>query len=209
MTCGDDSARVSHPLQTRREIALNIVTISGSPSSSSRLAALLAFVQESLAASGLSVDWINVRELPAVDLVCGNANSAAIQQATERVRNADAVIVGTPVYKASYTGLLKSYLDLLPMHSFEGKVVLPLAIGGTQSHLLALDYALKPLLAVLGATHILRGVFALERHVVKKPDGSVELDNEIAERLSAALVELVADVYNMSRTVYAGGGTTS
>ncbi|MDQ0896682.1 NAD(P)H-dependent oxidoreductase [Paenibacillus sp. V4I7] len=61
--------------------------------------------------------------------------------------------------EASYTGVLKAFLDLLPQKGLECKVVLPLAVGGTISHLLAIDYALKPVLSALGARNILQGVY--------------------------------------------------
>ena len=57
------------------------------------------------------------------------------------------VIVATPIYKAAYSGLLKVFLDLLPAEALRGKTVLPLASGGSVAHLLALDYALKPVLS--------------------------------------------------------------
>ncbi len=57
------------------------------------------------------------------------------------------MVIGTPVYKAAYSGLLKSLLDLLPQYALAGKTVLPLATGGSTAHVLAIDYALRPVLA--------------------------------------------------------------
>ncbi len=59
-----------------------------------------------------------------------------------------------------FSGALKTLLDLLPERALEGKIVLPLATGGTIAHMLAVDYALKPVLNALKAQEILHGVFA-------------------------------------------------
>ncbi|MGK4624046.1 NAD(P)H-dependent oxidoreductase, partial [Raoultella ornithinolytica] len=61
---------------------------------------------------------------------------------------------------------LKTLLDLLPERALDGKVVLPLATGGTVAHLLAVDYALKPVLNALKAQEILHGVFADDSQVI-------------------------------------------
>jgi hypothetical protein len=58
------------------------------------------------------------------------------------------------VYKASFSGALKTLLDLFPERALEGKVVLPFATGGTIAHMLAVDYALKPVLSALKAQEI-------------------------------------------------------
>ena len=84
----------------------------------------------------------------------------------EQLKEADGLIVATPVYKAAYSGALKTLLDLLPERALEGKVVLPLATGGTVAHLLAVDYALKPVLSALKAQEILHGVFADDSQVI-------------------------------------------
>ncbi|GAA3495112.1 hypothetical protein GCM10019016_022120 [Streptomyces prasinosporus] len=54
----------------------------------------------------------------------------AIVETTALFRQADGVVIGTPVYKAAYSGLLTALLDLLPQYALTGKTVLPLATGG-------------------------------------------------------------------------------
>lgn len=80
------------------------------------------------------------------------------------VDETDALVVATPIYQAAYSGLLKTFLDLLPQHAFAGKPVLPLATGGSPAHVLALDYALRPVLTALGA-QVSQGRFILDRHI--------------------------------------------
>jgi GNAT superfamily N-acetyltransferase len=88
------------------------------------------------------------------------------------------VVVTTPVYKAAYCGLLKVFLDLLPQYALRGKQVLPLATGGVLAHALAVDYALRPVLTSLGATHVAQGWFVLAGHVRLFEGGGVLLDPE-------------------------------
>ncbi|HEX3138682.1 MAG TPA: NAD(P)H-dependent oxidoreductase, partial [Rhizobacter sp.] len=83
------------------------------------------------------------------------------------VAQAQVVLVATPIYKAAYSGLLKAFLDLLPQDGLRDKTVLPLATGGSIAHLLALDYALKPVLSALGARDILDPVFATDSQIPK------------------------------------------
>ncbi|GIM45175.1 FMN reductase (NADPH) [Collibacillus ludicampi] len=167
----------------------NIVTLSGSPSLSSRLSHVLEFVHDRLAENGFQADWIRVRDLPPEDLIYARYDSPAIEQANALISKASAVIVASPVYKASYTGVLKTFLDLIPQGGLRNKIVLPLLIGGTSAHLLAIEYALKPVLSTLGARTILQGVYVLESQVQRDGD-KAELHEDIQVRLEDAIHEL-------------------
>jgi len=76
------------------------------------------------------------------------------------VRSADAVIAVTPVFSASYSGLFKAFFDILDTDSLDGTPVLIAATGGSARHSLALEYAVRPLLAYLRATVMPTAVFA-------------------------------------------------
>jgi len=91
-----------------------IIILSGSPNPQSRLNGIMAHLERKLAAGGATVDHLAAASLPAEDLIFGRFDSPAVREAIERVARADAVVVASPVYKASYTGLLKTLLDLLP-----------------------------------------------------------------------------------------------
>src|SRR5699024_5089411 len=80
------------------------------------------------------------------DLLYANFNSDVIQQTNEKIANAKGVIIGTPVYKAAYSGALKTLIDLLPQDGLRGKPDLPIMSGGSAAHLLAIDFAYKPLI---------------------------------------------------------------
>src|SRR5699024_11762086 len=110
------------------------------------------------------VHFNTVRDVPAEDLIGCNFNSPIIKEATEKVKGADGVIVGSPVYKSAYSGVLKTLIDLLPQDIFERKPVLPVMTGGTKAHLLALEYTLKPLISSLKG-HTLKGIYLVESEI--------------------------------------------
>lgn len=134
-----------------------IVAIAGSPSAPSRSASLLAEVADRIREHGHSVDTIDVRRLPAQALLSADTADHAVADALRLVQHAHGIIVATPIYKASYSGALKTFLDVLPQRAFTGKVVLPLATAGSPAHVLVVDYALRPVLSSLGARHITPG----------------------------------------------------
>src|SRR4051812_9038638 len=171
----------------------SVVTIAGSPSHPSRTAALALYVAELLRARGFDLEAIHVRDLPARELLAGQAADPVIAAAIRHIERADAVVVATPIYKAAYSGVLKAFLDLLPQFALAGKVVLPLATGGTVAHVLALDYALRPVLVSLGAQHIVNGLFVLDKTLALS-DAGVALDTEIAPRLAAIVDDFVASI---------------
>ncbi|MBO9598527.1 MAG: NADPH-dependent FMN reductase [Cohnella sp.] len=171
-----------------------VVVISGSPSGTSRLDGLLKHTIAYLEQSRMQTTVIQVRDLPAEDLLHAKFDSPAIVRANEAIAEADAVLVCTPVYKASYTGILKAYIDLLPQKGFENKVMLPIAMGGTLAHHLCIDYALKPLMIALGATRILTGMFVVDSQVRWNEDGVLEMQQEVADRHTKTLEQLVSAV---------------
>jgi FMN reductase len=170
-----------------------IVAISGSPSAPSRSAALAAHVSRDLRARGFELAAINVRDLPAHALVTANAQDPEISAAAALVARADAIVIATPIYKAAYTGVLKSFLDLLPQFAFAGKVVLPLATGGSIAHVLAIDYGLRPVLTSLGAQHVVNGLFVLDKMIAVSERG-LALDADVEQRLVGVIDDFAASI---------------
>jgi FMN reductase len=163
----------------------HILTISGSPSATSKTTRVLVQVEDRLAAQGHAVQRLAVRDLPPAALLAADTGDPAIRSALDLVAAADGVIIATPIYKASYTGLLKALLDLFPQFALAGKAVLPLATGGTLAHVLAIDYALRPVLTSMGARHIVQGYFLLDTLIASGPEGDVTLDPDAAVALGA------------------------
>lgn len=80
----------------------------------------------------------------------------------EAITNADALIVGSPVYKGTYTGLFKHLFDLIEPKALKDKPVVLSATGGSERHALVLDHGLRPLFAFFSADIVATGVYATE-----------------------------------------------
>jgi len=169
---------------------MHITSISGSPSERSRSAWLTQFALTRLEGVATRSEHIALRDLPAGALLFADAQEPTVARAVQSIADAGLVIVGTPIYKAAYSGLLKVFLDLLPPDALRGKTVLPLATGGSPAHLLALDYALKPVLSALGARHVLDGVFATDAQLLRHEAGGYVPEPELLARLDRALEPL-------------------
>jgi FMN reductase len=143
----------------------HVLAVSGSPMKVSRSAVLLRHVTNILAAHGHTVDTLRIRDLPSEALLHAHFDDPQIQESLARLERADALVVATPVYKAAFSGLLKSWLDLAPQYGLHGKSVLPLATGGSVAHALALDYALRPVLTSMEARHVVNGFLVLDRFI--------------------------------------------
>ncbi|MET7551615.1 MULTISPECIES: NADPH-dependent FMN reductase [unclassified Streptomyces] len=171
-----------------------ILSVSGSPSATSRTARLLCHLDDRLRQQGHEVTSLAVRTLPADALLGADVRHPAIARAAALFEEAEGVVIGTPVYKAAYSGLLKSLLDLLPQYALAGKTVLPLATGGSTAHVLAIDYALRPVLSSMGAAHIVQGWFTLDKDITVGDDGtpavapaSADALAQVTDAFSAAL----------------------
>jgi FMN reductase len=169
---------------------MNVLLLGGSPSAPSTTWRLLQLLGERLAALGHRTLALQVRELPAAALLRADRDDPALREALAMVADADAVVVATPVYKASFSGLLKVFLDLLPQDGLAGKLVLPLATGGSQSHMLALDYALRPVLASLGPRHILPSIYATSEQLPWHPARGLQPAAPIAARIDEGVAHL-------------------
>ncbi|MET9648637.1 NADPH-dependent FMN reductase [Streptomyces syringium] len=164
-----------------------VLSVSGSPSAISRTSRLLRHLDARLNSHGHRVIKLDVRTLSAQALLGADFQHPDIVATAELFALADGVIIGTPVYKAAYSGLLKSLLDLLPQDALAGKTVLPLATGGSTAHVLAIDYALRPVLSAMGAAHIVQGRFVLDRQLNLREDGSLDIKPTAAEALHRVL----------------------
>lgn len=89
--------------------------------------------------------------------------SAKTTAAIGAVRECDAVIVACPTYKASYTGLLKLFLDCMPAGCLKDKLVFPLMLGASPAHSLVPDLLLKPILVELGAVCPSPGLYLIDK----------------------------------------------
>lgn len=135
-----------------------MVGISGSPSGTSRSRALVEHTLAGFTSRGASIELVDLATLPA-DALLGRGTAPALTAALENTTRARIVVAGTPVYRATYSGLLKLFFDLLPQGSLVGKIGVPIATGHSAAHMLAVDHGLRPLFASLGATVVAAGVY--------------------------------------------------
>lgn len=103
---------------------------------------------------------------------------------TAGVAGADVAVFASPTYKASYTGLLKAFLDRYGSNGLAGVVAVPVMTGGWPGHLLAVEVHLRPVLVELGATVPARGVYVTEPELA-------DLDGPVG-RWAEAAVPLIA-----------------
>jgi FMN reductase len=153
----------------------------GQPSSTRLLGDRLA------QATGIAdVQVIELRDL-AVDiannLVTGFPG-ARLRAALDAVERADGLIAVTPIFTASYSGLFKSFFDVLDNAALAGKPVLIAATGGTARHSLALEHALRPMFAYLRAVVVPTAVYAATE--------DWGADAGLSERIARAAGELAA-----------------
>jgi SsuE family FMN reductase len=193
-----------------------VLSISASPQQISSTHALLTHVNRRVLSAGHTVRTLQVRDLPARALLSADVKDPTIAEAVAAVADADAVVVATPVYQAAYSGLLKVFLDLLPQFAFRGKAVLPIVTGGSPAHVLAVDYALRPVLANLGAAHIGQGWFVPSSHIRQWPDGGVLIDPaslapiaQVTDEFLAILAQRHSAAAVPTRVDLPGGGKVS
>ncbi|HEX4627427.1 MAG TPA: NAD(P)H-dependent oxidoreductase [Gemmatimonadales bacterium] len=171
-----------------RSATLRAVGISGSPSATSKSRALVEYALAQLGARGAETALVDLARLPAEALL-GRRAAPEVTQALERVGKAQVVVVGTPVYRATYTGLLKVFFDLLPQDVLVGKIAIPLVTGHGATHSLAVDHGMRPLFASLGATVVASAVYATSEQFADGTPGPALLqavDRAVREALALA-----------------------
>lgn len=173
-----------------------IVVISGglgTPSSTRVLADdILAHLRDDLAARGETLEEtvVELRELahPVMDAMLTGFPTGELARVVDAVAEADALVVVSPTFSASISGLVKSFFDILEPDTLAGTPVLLAATGGTERHSLMLEFAMRPLFSYLGAEPVRTAIFAATADFGA---GSAALRSRVA-RGSAELADAVA-----------------
>ena len=182
-------------METRR---ITVISAGLGVPSSSRLLAdqLAASAERQLAAAGYAVD-IEVVELR--DLAVDIANNFVTGYAAPRlaeviagVEASDGLIAVSPVFSASYSGLFKSFIDVLDPKALEGKAVLIGATAGTDRHQMVLDFAMRPLFTYLRTRIAATAVFAGPQDWGNNDDGGSPLSVRV-DRAAGEFVALLQD----------------
>jgi FMN reductase len=183
--------------------SFSIVGVAGNITRPSRTAALVAAVTSQVTAltgaDGRLIELVDVgphlfQPFSNEGLKSFNRESlpAAGRSAIEAIEAADALIVGTPVYKGSYTGAFKHLFDLVRPNALVGRPVLLAATGGTPLHGLMTEHQLRPLFGFFNALTLPTTIFALESdfrdHEIATPELAARTKraaNEFAELIAA------------------------
>ena len=155
-----------------------VLVVSSSVSLASRSEKLADHVADRLRQRGFGTAHLRLRTLPAVPLLAADTQDPAIAQAVADLERAAGVVIVTPTYKGTFTGLLKVFVDLLPQYALRGKTVLPLATGGTLAHALMLDHGLRPMLQTMWPKHVAQGCFMLDKQMVVDESGGLHIQDD-------------------------------
>jgi len=171
---------------------MSIVGLSGSLSTPSRTTTLVNLVVNRIADGAFAK-----RETFSVGDLAGSLGQALdprylpaeLNQAYVKLIAADVIVIGSPVYKGSYTGLLKHFLDLLEPKALTGKVAVLTATGGSDHHSLVLEHQLRPLLSFFGVHTIPTTVYVKDSDFIKEANGEYRLNNPDLDGRIDSIVE--------------------
>jgi FMN reductase len=142
---------------------VTLTVLVGNPKPASRTLGVALAAAESLA------DSLGIRHAPDLVDLAGLARrlllpepSPAVEDAIDRVRSADLLLVASPTFKGTYSGLLKVFLDRLPYRALASATALPLLVMNSPQHSFAVDAHLRPLLTELGAAVPVPGLVVLD-----------------------------------------------
>jgi FMN reductase len=178
-----------------KQRSLVVVTAGLSQPSSTRLLADQLSAAAAAAAGDAGI-LLDVRVIELRDLAHDLMNhmvtgfpSAALESALAAVAGADGLIAVSPVFTASYSGLFKSFFDVLDHEALVDKPVLIAATGGTARHSLALEHAMRPMFAYLRAITLPTSVFA-----ASEDWGGDTAEGALRGRIDRAAAELVREI---------------
>ena len=172
-------------MKRKRETA---VALLGSPSPGSSSGRIADLILGGLGDLGWETTLIDLSALPSEALL-GREKNELVASAVTMVAEASIVIPATPTYRATYTGLLKVFFDLLPPESLRSCFGIPVQTGGSPDHALSVAYGLEPLLRSLGALVSSKGIYAWGEHWSDgKPGPQLQewIDDAVQEADSAA-----------------------
>jgi FMN reductase len=166
---------------------LNIVAVSGGLNSPSKTESLVqAIINELSEAIHIKVHFVKLSEIGPLlgGAIYRNQLPQRVQDDLAAVEAADALIVGTPVYRASFTGLFKHFFDFVEQTALVDVPVLLAASGGSDRHALVLEHQLRPLFSFFQAQTLPIGVYATDRDFT--PEYTVKSE-QLSDRVTLAV----------------------
>jgi FMN reductase len=146
-------------------MTLRAVAVSGSPRAPSKSKTLAELMLAAIARSGCETRMVDVAELPSEALVA-RASALEVDAAIAAVGQAQIIVAASPTYRALYTGVMKSFFDLMPHGHLAGKICVPIQTAGSPQHFLTIEYGMRPLFVSLDGLPI-AGVYATDEQFVE------------------------------------------
>jgi len=169
---------------------LSVVGVSGSPTNPSRTTALVSAVTETFA-SELGGTATVIQLAPLLGGLGAGAFRGqlgpSVTDALELVEEADVVVVGSPAYRATYTGLFKLFFDHIGQYSLLDKPIVLTATGGSDRHALLVEHQMRPLFGFFQSLTLPLGIYAGERDFEDYRIVSDDLHERIQSALTRSL----------------------
>lgn len=167
---------------------MSVCVVVGNPKAASRTLTVAEAVAAAAAeAAELAGTARMTLDLAAIGPELFDWSSERVRAAVDAVGDSTLAVVASPTYKATYTGLLKSFLDWFSTTDLDGVTVVPLMVGAGPQHALAVEVHLRPVLVELGATVPTRGLYVLESQLEELDELLAAWLTEAGPRLRAAV----------------------
>lgn len=160
-----------------------VVSVLGSPFPGSSSERITNIITQSLDTENWETDVVDLSSIPS-DALLMRSQSSSLTEAIDKVTSSDLVIVATPTYRATYTGLIKVFFDQFPSESLVNSLVLPIQTGGSPEHALSAEYGLAPMLRSLGALILSNTIYSWGGHWIDETSPSDDLKKMISKSLT-------------------------
>ncbi|MEV8635910.1 NAD(P)H-dependent oxidoreductase [Streptosporangium sp. NPDC051023] len=168
---------------------MSIVTVVGNPRTGSRTYGVAVHAAEAVAGRIGHEGPGEVVDLSVLaPSLLTQERSPEVEAALELVAGASVLVVASPTYKGTYTGLLKVFLDRLPGGALASAVALPLLVMGDARHALAVEVHFRPLLVELGATVPTPGLALIESEIPDLDEVLGRWADRVASQVAAAVI---------------------
>ena len=156
----------------------NVTVVLGSPFPGSSSEKIADFILSKLNSNKWNKYVVDLSTISAEALLLRD-KSNDLDQSIEKVTESDLIISTSPTYRATYTGLLKSFFDKFPLYSLVNKFALAVQTGGSADHGLTIEYGMGPMLRSLGATILSSSIYSWGEDWTEQKEPTLSLNNKI------------------------------
>jgi|TARA_B110000263_G_C15275692_1_gene495758 FMN reductase len=156
----------------------NLTAVLGSPFAESSSEKIVRLIISKLHLAGWKDIIIDLSDMSSEALLLRSKDQHLDQSISDTI-NANLIVVASPTYRATYTGLLKSFFDQLPQDSLINKFALPIQTGGSADHALTIEYGMAPMLRSLGASILSTSIYSWGEDWTEEKKPTQSLINKI------------------------------